>query len=279
MAEKKKKVNEKGKNKKTGFKKLTSHEIELAVEKIRENYNRYMVRYVKNRRARDAFEERYLEARRARVNLDRFIIDELSWIKRLEAQAEADRREEKKNSSGNRRGKDGQKLPKKESFADKIFAELRSRIEKYPFIGLEAEEVYEVDKLYGAIGVFERNYWPNIERIYRKVYPTRYSGPRIIIENQLFNLTEPATGKFPPRLQNIVSLLGRFPRDYREIEWEAKQCILNASFFLHSLSDELIKLKEEDILGEEQRKTVEKARDFVHTVIADFRLSDLKEIK
>ncbi|MFP4619660.1 MAG: hypothetical protein ACLFMZ_12535, partial [Spirochaetaceae bacterium] len=167
----------------------------------------------------------------------------------------------------------------KKSFADKVLEELRSRIEKYPFVGLGAEEVYDVDKLYGALGVFERNYWPQIDKIYRRVYPTRYSGPRIIIENKLFDLTEPAAGRFPPRLHNLIALLSRFPRNYRDIEWESKQCILTASFFLHTTADELATLKEEDIITKAQRETVEKAYNFVHTVIVDFRLTDLKEKK
>lgn len=278
MDGKKKKVAQPGKNKKTGFKKLTPQEVELAVEKIRENYDRYMVRYVKNRKDRDAFEVRYLEARKARVHLDRFIIEELKWIKHLEAQAEADRREERRNTRGGGGGGETH-APVKESFADKVLAELRSRIEKYPFIGLGAEEVFDVDKLYGALGVFERNYWPQVDKIYRRVYPTRYSGPRIIIENQLFDLSEPTAGRFPPRLHNLVALLGRFPRNYRDIEWESKQCILSASFFLHTIADELVKLKEEDILTGNQREAVEKAHNFVHTVIVDFRLTDLKEKK
>ncbi|MFP4267980.1 MAG: hypothetical protein ACLFQW_08320 [Spirochaetaceae bacterium] len=278
MDDKKKKVAGPGKNKKAGFKKLTPQEVELAVEKIRENYDRYMVRYVKNRKERDAFEDRYLEARKARVHLDRFIIEELKWIKHLEGQAEAARREERRNSRENGGGGE-EKDSNKKSFADKVLEELRTRIDKYPFVGLGAEEVYDVDKLYGALGVFERNYWPQVDKIYRRVYPTRYSGPRIIIENQLFDLTEPAAGRFPPRLQNLIALLGRFPRNYRDIEWESKQCILTASFFLHTTADELATLKEEDIITKAQRETVEKAYNFVHTVIVDFRLTDLKEKK
>jgi hypothetical protein len=43
------------------------------------------------------------------------------------------------------------------------------------------------------------------------------------------------------------------------------------------LSEELEKLRDEEQLAPEERGTVEKALDFVHTVIDDFRLTDLKE--
>lgn len=262
-------------------------EVESAIEKIRKRYDDYMVRYMQNRRARDAFEQRYFDARKARVGLDRFIIDEMKWIRRLEEEAE--KKEDaitRKNSGENLQGKSGSgggngsdpmTTQRKEGYADRVLAELRRKIEHYSSAGLEAEEVFEVDKLYGAIEHFERNYWPKIDRIYRKVYPSRYSGPRIILENRLFELAEPSVGRFPQRLQNLVSLLDRFPRNYREIEWESKQCILGASFFLHSIEEELGKLRNEGMLPNADLETVEKSCEFVHTVIEDFRLTDLKE--
>ncbi len=269
---KRKKVDEKNKNRKKP-KKLSPQEIERAVEKIRRGYDDYMVRHVRSRRARDAFEQRYFDARRARIALDRFVAEELRWLRRLEAEASAEERAaqlEAEKQAGENEGA-------KRSFADRILDEMRSRIEKYPVVGLDADEVLEVDKLYGALGRFERQHWPKIDRIYRKVYPSRYSGPRIVLENRLFELAEPTSGLYPQRLQTLISMLGRFPRNYREIEWEVKQCILSASFFLHMADEELSTLVEDESIGELERQAVEKGRNFVHTVIEDFRLTDLKE--
>jgi hypothetical protein len=254
---------------------LSLPEIEKAVEKIRKSYDDYMVTYIKNRKDREAFERRYLEARAANVGLDRFVMDELKWILRLREEAEEEK--QRQEAVERRRNNSGAKTPKKSSFADRVIAVLRSRIEKYAPVGLGEEEVYDVDQLYGALGEFERHYWPGIDKFYRKIYPSRYAGPRLILENQLFEMTEPAVDKLPNRLHPLAGLLGRFPRNYREIEWEVKQCILGASFFLHLLKDELEKLGDEELLEENEREEVEKAIRFVHTVIEDFRLTDLKE--
>ena len=269
---KKKKVDEQKKNQKKP-KKLSPREIRQAVEKIRRGYDDYMVRHVRSRRARDAFELRYLEALRARVALDRFVAEELRWLRRLEAEAAAEERAAQQVAE-KQGGKNG---GAKRSFADRIMDEMKSRVEKYPVVGLEADEVLEVDKLYGALAQFERKHWPAIDRIYRKVYPSRYSGPRIVLENRIFELAEPTSGLYPQRLQTLINLLGRFPRNYREIEWEVKQCILSASFFLHMAEEEFTALAEEESLSDAERQAVDKGRDFVHTVIEDFRLTDLKE--
>lgn len=262
--------NKNGSNKKkNNSRKLSAREVEQAIEKIREGYDHYMVKYMKDHRARDAFEQRYLDALKARIDLDRFIAEELGWLKRLEEEAQQEGRqaEESRKKSKN----------EKNDFADRVLEELRARIEGYPNIGLEVDEVYEVDKLFGAVAQFEREYWPALDRIYRKLYPSRYTGPRVVLETRLFELSEPTSGRLPAQLHTLQSLLGRFPRNYKEIGREAKQCILAASFFLHTIKNELASLDEEAGLGEREKKTVEKALDFVHTVIEDFRLTDLKE--
>ena len=75
----------------------------------------------------------------------------------------------------------------------------------------------------------------------------------------------------------LQMLLGRFPRNYREIEWEIKQNILRASFFLHNAREELQKLDHESYLDNMEKAAVKVALEYVDSVIEDFRLKDLKQ--
>ncbi|MDY7027566.1 MAG: hypothetical protein SVR04_04635, partial [Spirochaetota bacterium] len=96
-------------------------------------------------------------------------------------------------------------------------------------------------------------------------------------ENKLLELAEARMGGVPQVLHTLQMLLGRFPRNYREIEWEIKQTILKASFFLHDAKGELEKLLHESYLADSDRIAAKTAHEYIEGVIADFRLKDLKQ--
>ena len=259
-------------------KKLTGREIDQALEKIRELYDHYMVRYIKGRSARKGFEERYNEALRARIDLDRFLSTEVKIIKQMIARAEEELKQTSTENGSTReevieRDSNGRKM----DFADRVIEKMKKKVSKYPVIGLESSEVWEVDHLFGALQKLDREIWPGIDRIYRKIYPSRYDGPRIVLENRLQELAEPRMGGTPQGLHTLQMLLGRFPRNYREIEWEVKQTILKSSFFLHTLKGELEKLLKDSYLAESDRRVVESGKEYVDGMIEDFRLKDLKQ--
>lgn len=272
-------------------KKLTSSEIDQALEKIRKLYDDYMVRFIKSRKTRKAFEERYLEALRARIDLDRFLSMEVAIIKQMLAQAEEETQKEtarlerigKIGDPWERRGDagggdtGGQGKGKKKDFADRVIEKMKEKAAKYPTVGLDNSELWEVDHLIGGLQKLEREVWPAIDRLYRQLYPNRFDGPRIMLENRLLELAESRMGGIPQVLHPLQLLLGRFPRDYRKIEWEVKQAILRASFFLHTLKGELEKLLNDSYLAESDRKIVEAGLAYVNEMIEDFRLKDLKQ--
>lgn len=261
-------------------KKLTKKEIDQAVQKIRERYDYYMVRFIKNRRARDAFEERYRDALRSRIDLERFLAVEMKNVQELISREEdRQRRSARVNhvQDNGRNGADSNGGEEKQDFADRVIEKLKERAEKYPVIGLECREVWEVDHLFGAIQKLENTHWPKIDRIYRNIYPSRFDGPRIMIENRIMELAEARMGGVPPVLHPLQLLVGRFPRNYREIEWEVKQSILKAAFFLHMFKGELEKLRQDSYLADSDTSTVDTALEYVNGVIEDFRLKDLKQ--
>ena len=273
-------------------KKLNSKEIDQLVEKIRSLYDDYMVKFIQGSRERNAFEQRYFDALKSRVNLQRFLLVEEKMVQQLIAreelqqgrqEAEAYRREKDLGGlNGVAGAKDAEVDAADEDepqgdFADRVIEQMQRKAEQYPPVGLESNEVWEVDHLFGGLQKFERELWPPVDRVYRKVYPSRYDGPRLMLENRLLELAEARMGGVPQVLHTLQLLMGRFPRNYREIEWEKKHTILKASFFLHSIKGELEKLRQESYLSDEDRRAVFNASEFVNALIEDFRLKDLKE--
>jgi hypothetical protein len=118
-----------------------------------------------------------------------------------------------------------------------------------------------------------------VEKILRRIYPSRYSGPRVSFENRLFEITITGPDGFPPGLIKLRTMLNRSPREYSSLERETQRCMLDVSFLLHDISDELPTFKTDDILLKDEKKPLEETIEYVHTVLEDFRLIDLKESK
>lgn len=259
-------------------KKLSSVEIEAAINGIRKKYNDYMVEFIKPPTAKYHFEDRYIDALKARIDLDRFIFDEIVLIQKMiddEREKQQIIREEQKKKY---RIKNSERKEKR-SIADKIFEANREKIRKYVKIGLEDDDVYEIDKLYGALKEFETLYWTEIEKILRKLYTSRYTGPRRELEERLFEITLEGPDGYPPGLIKVRTLLERYPREYSALQRESQRCMLDVSFLLHSLRTELSKIKDDEALNLEERETIDISLRFVHTVIEDFRLTDLNSTK
>jgi len=268
-------------------KKLSSKEINQLVDRIRSLYNDYMVKFIQGGDMREGFEQRYYEALKTRIDLQRFLQVELKIVQQLIAREEAEFNRceeaaylrERDPAAGNGDGAkdDGGDRAPTGDFADRVIEQMQRKAEKYPPAGLDSSEVWEGDHLYGGLPQFERELWPPVDRIYRRLYPSRYDGPRLTLENKLLELAEVRMGGIPQSLHTLQLLMGRFPRNYREIEWEQKNTILKAAFFLHTLKGALEKLRHESYLSDEDRRAVHAALEYVTTLIEDFRLKDLKE--
>ncbi len=259
-------------------KKLNSVEIEAAVNGIRKKYNDYMVEYMKPPAARNLFEDRYIEALKARVDLDRFIFDEILLVQKL-LDDEKERAGVRLEAAEAKKRKNTERNKERKSVVDRIFEENRNKIRKYISYGLEDDDIYDVDKLFGAVNEFEKKYWSGIEKILRKLYTSRYTGPRRELEERLFELTLEGPGGYPPAMVKLKTILERSPREYTALQRESQRCIMNISFFLHSVTQELEKILKDETLEKDDRKTIEFSVDFLHNMIEDFRLTDIKASK
>jgi len=260
-------------------KKLSHVELEAAVNGIRKKYNDLIVEYMKPKIIKDSFEDRYIGALRARVDMGNFIYSEILLVSNLIKHEKEKLQQIELDKQKRLHALKNQKENQNKSIADRVVEANRDRIRKYQGIGLDDSDVFEINKLYGAVKFFEQSYWPFIEKILRRIYPSRYSGPRMGMENRLFEITITGPDGFPPGIIKLRTMLNRKPREYSSLEREAQRCILDVSFLLHDINDELPGFREVGLLRDGELKVLDETIEYVHTMLEDFRLMDLKESK
>ncbi len=252
-------------------KRLSDSEIRSAVDKIRKRYGDYMVQFLKERSALDAFEERYIQAMRARLDLALFLHVEMTVIEELlkkeqdHINTEQEKVLQKKNQQAQSR-----------SLVDQVLEENRRRIAKYPPRHIHDDASEEIERLYGCLNTFERELWPDVEVYMRAAYTSSLLSPRMRLEAKIIALCRPGSGGLPPRLSRYRTLFDWVPRNTREIETEGKKCMLDAAFFLHDLSDVIMEMKKSGNLEPYELENVDKLLGYVHTLLDDFRLKDFK---
>ena len=252
-------------------KRLTDSEIRSAVDKIRKRYGNYMVQFLKGRTALDSFEDRYIQAMRARLDLALFLHAEMTVVEelikneqeRIDAAQQKERRVKKRQEEN-------------QSYADRVIAEHRRRIAKYPPLPIHTEASEEIERLFGCLCTLEREFWHDVETYMRSAYTTSVLSPRMRLEQGIIGMCRPSVEGLPSRLSRYRSLLGWTPRNWREIEKEEKKCLLEAAFFLHDLSDVLVEMKKSGNLANHEQNNVDNLLAYVHSLLDDFRLRDLK---
>jgi len=252
-------------------KRLTDFEIRSAVDKIRKRYGDYMVQFMKDRSALESFEDRYIEAMRARLDLALFLHVEMTVVEelikneqgRITAEQEKTLREKKRQEDN-------------KSFADRILEEHKRRIAKYPPLHINPDASEEVERLFNCLNTLDREYWPDIEKYMRSAYTTSVLSPRMRLERAILALCRPSADGLPPRLARYRSLFDWVPRNGLEIDKEEKKCLLEAAFFLHDITDVLNEMKKSGNLSEQEQRNVDSVHAYVHTLLEDFRLKDLK---
>jgi len=254
-------------------KRLSDAEIRSAVDKIRQRYKDYMVQFMKDRSALDSFEQRYIEAMRARLDLALFLHAEKTVVEVL-----IQREQDRLNAEQQKAIQEKKQKQESKSFADRVLAEHKRKISKYPPLPVHPDASEELERLYGCLQTLEREYWPELEKYMRSAYTSSMLSPRMRLEERILALCRPAGGDLPPRLSRYKSLFEWIPRNGREIEKEGKKCLVEAAFFLHDLEDVLSEMKKSGNLSKDEARDLDNLLEYVNNLLSDFRLKDFRKI-
>jgi hypothetical protein len=247
--------------------KLTPGEISGAVEKIRKRYDTYVNKYFKPKTLKEAFEERYIRALRAGVDISSFLLAEISAIEEL-----IDREEKKVAMEPAKPDPE-----KQQSIADRVLEENRKRIIKYPDIQFNKDASEETRRLLGALTVLLKDRWQQIGDALQDTMYSMNSSEMLSLDSQLHYLASTDKDETPQFLIRLVAQLRKFPRNYALIDRDEKEYVLEAAFFLNDLFTVLERVKRVYTeIAAEARKTIDDNLAHVWEVISDFRIKDFK---
>lgn len=253
-------------------KNLSTEEIRAAAQKIRQHYDDYIIQFLKPLEIKDAFEERYLYALRKRLEMSRFFLAEKQALDELWKEDERQRQKEWNKSLDRPKEQE-------QNFADRIIAQNENKIKDYPIIKVHSEASKEICHLFGALGKFEKEHWPNIQNLLRKYFKQFYTGTRMGLESEIIDLCCSNLHGLPPRLTAYAHLFERFPRDYSRIEKEEKLCLTESAVMLKKVKNEIIRILTEDSLTDDEKGLIAGADNYVSDLILDFRLKDLAKLQ
>jgi len=243
-------------------------------DKIHLEYNHLIVRHGKSPTLKSAFEDRYYTALRSRVDMATFFKAEWEVVRAYNEMEDyrKDQRAQKRHSAKKT------KPQSDKSYADRVLEQLKERIVKYPRLPIHEEASEDMERLYGAISLFDKRYWSDLDQVFREYYPIRHSRPTSQVETMLVNLAAPSSGRLPRVLGRYVNMLSSEEMGLSIITKEHKRCILEGAFFFHEVRKFIINFQNDQKLSEIDSQKVKKVLTFVEQVLEDFRLRDLKPV-
>ena len=262
---------------------LSKDELGKLLKKLRDQYDKYALKYNAIWFNVDAFEERFKMAQDNRMNLEGFILAEISNFEKIK---------EKYN-----------KKKKNKTFSDKvdkIIEDNYAKITKYPKKKFHKNASIEITYFYGAMFEFSEYYfgilWHLIKDNKIKSIIDQY-------EFSLQTLAVPQRGSEPKRIQDHMLVLSRQDVTELEIEKSRNNYLKESAFVLHDIidfCDNLITTKNpewetplrfNDLFVEENKKknmidifsqctgygAILKVKEFASGIIENFRLGAFRE--
>lgn len=272
--------------------KLTEQELNAALRKIRNKYEKLITDFKKSRVLIESFEERYIRALKSKMDLTTFFIAEIEAVEELYKREEEKRvLQEKENLA---------KKENKPNIADKIYEENKNRIRKYTRIQINHQDSdEEIEYLFGALREFINNYFPALVIIYKEKKHTT-EGEKISDFSNKFLTHYDYKGDIPISRQYITALERR-PRDFKKIEYEHKFIMKETAFLLNEILELLdkiiskndIPMPDKKLLIEKNKnsdenwfyeyfnnltykESIEKTYNFLKEIITDFRFKDIR---
>ncbi len=194
---------------------LSEKEIDLLIKKLREKYRKNAMKYNTSHFNIEAFEDRLQMALRNKMNLEGFLLAEVSNFEEL-------------------KGKIEKKEPEKPFtlHVNKIIEENIERIKKYKEIKFHPLASLEISHFYGALSEFALNYfvilWSVISDAEQKNILNEF-------DEALSFLAIPRGNKHPKRIEDHALILSRKERREIEIEKDKNEYLKVSAFLLHEI--------------------------------------------
>jgi hypothetical protein len=243
---------------------LSAKEITKTIDKIKEEYDHYIVRFGKTLEMKRRFENRLYQADRDRMDMTVFLGIEVGVIQELV------RKEEERIRA--RENLPLKKKPQTQSYADRVLAKLQKKIENYPSLSIHPEASMDVEKLYGTLEWFNAQIWGELKKgLKKRLTPRQLTKLEMSLESLVSY-----QGQLPKEVLHYQRLLCSQDASLKQISLQQNSLIQNASFFWHRLLDLVRRVDSELGIPGVEGAFYKKSITFLSQTIADFRLKDLK---
>jgi len=265
---------------------LNRDEVNELIKKLRERYKEFSVKHNPKWFDIDAFDERLTAAIKSRMNLEGFILAEISTFEKLK-----ERYENKKKVKENSFSKE----------VDKILEQNIARIKKYPQIFFHPKCGIEISFLYGALSFLSLELFPILRVV---ISDSRLKNSVNALEDRLLFLAEQRGNLHPKRIADHILILNRNGVREIEIEKDSNDYLKESAFLLHDVidfCDGIIDSGRDEwnypvtfqkLFVEEERKkrmidtfkdltgygAVFKIKEYSSVIIEDFRLGAFKKV-
>jgi len=185
---------------KSGDKSLHRNEIDQAVKKLKELYKKYASIYGEAAFNLKAFEKRYIQALKDRVDINAFLHAEISVFEELKRRVTEYKRNvpEKKDNGVSY-----------SEIADRIIEQNLSKIKKYRYVDIHPDAEDEVKYLYGAVTDFYYNTWSLVSEIIRKMNNPALNKQREKLEHDFSYYVVPIKGVYSRAIDDYLFVLSR----------------------------------------------------------------------
>lgn len=242
---------------------LTSREIDRTVERIRAEYDHFIVHFLKTPEAKRKFEDRYALALRNRTDLTTFLGAEMQVVKTLVEKARVEEAEVPVPVKGR---------PRPRSYADQVIEQMQARIREYPSLGLPAhpEKSPDVDKLYGTLRWFRKEIWD----VLYPLFLSKCASPALFVADTDLGALTLQGDKWPKEIEVYWALLNG-KAEMSQVARAQNRCLLQGAQLLVRVKRLLDSASMEKALTPQERESVQRAQAFCDRVLADFRLREL----
>ncbi len=249
--------------------KLKKTEIDAAINKIRSEYDKYIVTFHKPAQLKQEFEWRYKNAQIEHMDMERFLKEEIEAVMAI-----FDHQKQKEKKLLGERERERIKALKKRQpdFADKVLEKLKSKIITYPPLSFHKDASYEIVHLYGAIREFEHQHWPPLDNFISENKSWALRGEKKDFNNELWRFIPSGEKKIPLVLERYHLMLDSTDVTLKDISREAQECLKRAAFLLNDVLWSCNGIIKKGIDGTH----IEKDLKYVQNIVEDFRIKDLK---
>jgi len=198
---------------------LNRDEVNELIKKLRDKYKEFSDKHSPKWFDLNAFDERLSAALKSRMNMEGFILAEISNFEKLK-----ERYDKKKKMKENSFSKE----------VDKILEENTARIKKYPQIFFHPKCGIEISHLYGALSFLSAELFPILRIV---ISDSRLRNSVNAMEDRLLFLAEQRGSLHPKRIADHILLLNRQGIREIEIEKDSNDYLKESAFLIHDIID------------------------------------------